>query len=135
MKILQYYCTLSNNFNLIKDIFELSKIFMNVVITLLLINIDQKVKVLDSFNCAADTFIIKLHEQFETLHQKRLDIMNWHCIHYYTFSTKHKVLAYKNLKHTTQKSHFDQMHWTEITSLLNIIYDFMTHHLIEKSRI
>ena len=49
---------------------------MNVVITLLLINIDQKVKVLSSFNCAVDTFIIKLHEQFKALHQKRLDIMN-----------------------------------------------------------
>jgi len=76
MKILQYYYTLSNNFNLIKDVFELSKIFMNVIITLLLISIDQKVKVLSSFNYAADAFIIKLHEQFEALYQKKLDIMN-----------------------------------------------------------
>jgi len=49
MKTLQYCCTFLNNFNLIKDVFESSKTFMNVVITLLLINIDQKVKVLSSF--------------------------------------------------------------------------------------
>jgi len=110
MKTLQYCCTFLNNFNLIKDVFESSKTFMNVVITLLLINIDQKVKVLSSFNCVADAFIIKLHEQFEALHQKRLDIMNQHYVRYHIFSTKHKVLAYENLKHTTQKSHFDQMH-------------------------
>jgi len=109
MKTLQYYCTLSNNFNLIKDVFELSKMFMNVVITLLLISIDQKVKVLSSFNCAADAFIIKLHEQLEAFCQKRLDITNQHYVRYHTFSTKHKVLAYKNLKHTTQKSYLDQM--------------------------
>ena len=135
MKTLQYCCTLLNNFNLIKDVFELSKMFMNVVITLLLISIDQKVKVLSLFNHAADAFIIKLHKQLEAFCQKRLDIMNQHCVRCHTFSTKHKVLAYENLKHTTQKSHLDQMHWTEITLLLNMIYDFMTHHLIEKSRI
>jgi len=83
---------------------------MNVVITLLLISINQKVKVLSSFNCAANAFIIKLHEQFEALRQKKLNIMNQHCVHYYTFSMKHKVLAYKNLKHMTQKSHLNQMH-------------------------
>jgi len=76
MKILQYCYTFSNNFDLIKDVFELSKMFMNVVITLLLISINQKVKVLSSSNCVADAFIIKLHEQFEALHQKRLDITN-----------------------------------------------------------
>ncbi len=108
---------------------------MNVVITLLLISINQKVKVLSSFNCAANAFIIKLHEQFEALRQKKLNIMNQHCVHYYTFSMKHKVLAYKNLKHMTQKSHLNQMHWTEITSFSNMIYDFMIHHLIEKSKI
>jgi len=101
MKTLQYCCTLSNNFNLIKDVFELSKMFMNVVITLLLISIDQKVKVLSSFNRVANAFIIKLHEQFEALCQKKLDIMNQHCVQYHIFSTKHKVLAYENLKHTT----------------------------------
>ncbi len=76
MKTLQYYYTFLNNFDLIKDVFELSKIFMNVVITLLLISIDQKVKVLSSFNCVADAFIIKLHERFKALCQKKLDIMN-----------------------------------------------------------
>jgi len=135
IKTLQCCCTFLNNFNLIKDVFELNKMFMNVVITLLLISINQKVKVLSLFNCIANAFIIKLHKQFEALHQKRLDIMNQHCICYHTFSTKHKVLAYENLKHTTQKSYFDQMHWTEIASFLNMIYDFMTHHLIEKSKI
>ncbi len=135
MKTLQYCCTFLNNFNLIKDVFESSKMFMNVVITLLLISIDQKVKMLSSFNCAADVFIIKLHKQFEALCQKKLNIMNWHCVHYHIFSTKHKVLAYKNLKHMIQKSHFNQMHWTEIASLSNMIYDFMIYHLIEKSRI
>jgi len=110
MKTLQYCCTLLNNFNLIKDVFELSKTFMNVVITLLLININQNVKVLNSFNRVANAFIIKLHKQFKALCQKKLDIMNQHCVCYHTFSTKHKVLAYENLKHTTQKSHLDQMH-------------------------
>jgi hypothetical protein len=67
MKTSQYYHTLLNNFDLIKDVFKLSKMFMNVVIMLLLISIDQKVKVLSSFNCVADAFIIKLHEQLEAL--------------------------------------------------------------------
>jgi len=110
MKTLQYCYTLLNSFNLIKDVFKLSKMFINVVITLLLISIDQKVKVLSSFNCVANAFIIKLHKQFEALHQKKLDIMNQHCVRYYTFSMKHKVLAYENLKHTTQKSYLNQMH-------------------------
>jgi len=76
MKTLQYCYILLNNFNLIKDVFKLNKMFMKIVIMLLLININQKVKVLNLFNCAADVFIIKLHKQFEVLSQKRFNIIN-----------------------------------------------------------
>jgi len=76
MKTLQYCRTLSNSFGLIKGVFESGKTFVNVVFTLLLISIRQKVKVLSSFNRAADASIIKLHEQLEALREKGLDITN-----------------------------------------------------------
>ncbi len=65
MLIIQYFQNLFNNFDLIKKLFEIEKTLMNVVITMLLLKLSKKVKVLSSFNNTADTFILKLNKQFQ----------------------------------------------------------------------
>ncbi len=62
MSIMQYLQNLSNDFDLIKKLFENEKKLMNVVITMLLLKLSKKVKVLSLFNNTADTFILKLNE-------------------------------------------------------------------------
>jgi len=64
MSIMQYLQNLSNDFDFIKKLFEIEKTLMNVVITMLLLKLSKKVKVLSSFNNTADTFVLKLNEQF-----------------------------------------------------------------------
>ncbi len=59
---MQYLQNLSNDFDLIKKLFENEKKLMNVVITMLLLKLSKKVKVLSLFNNTADTFILKLNE-------------------------------------------------------------------------
>ena len=65
MLIIQYFQNFFNNFDLIKKLFEIKKTLMNVVITILLLKLSKKVKVLSSFNNTADTFILKLNKQFQ----------------------------------------------------------------------
>ena len=62
MLIMQYLQNLSNDFDFIKKFFEIEKILMNVIITMLLLKLSKKVKVLSSFNNTTDTFILKLNE-------------------------------------------------------------------------
>ena len=65
MSIMQYLQNLSNNFDFIKKLFEIEKILMNIIITMLLLKLSKKVKMLSSFNNTADTFILKLNEQLQ----------------------------------------------------------------------
>jgi len=65
MLIMQYLQNLSNNFDFIKKLFEIEKILMNVIITMLLLKLSKKVKMLSLFNNTADTFILKLNKQLQ----------------------------------------------------------------------
>jgi len=65
MLIMQYLQNLSNDFDLIKKLFEIKKTLMNVIITMLLLKLSKKVKVLSSFNNTADTFVLKLNKQLQ----------------------------------------------------------------------
>ncbi len=65
MLIMQYLQNLFNDFDLIKKFFEIEKTLMNVVITMLLLKLSKKVKMLSSFNNTADTFILKLNKQLQ----------------------------------------------------------------------
>ena len=65
MLIMQYFQNLSNDFDLIKRLFEIEKTLMNIIITMLLLKLSKKVKVLSSFNNTADTFILKLNEKLQ----------------------------------------------------------------------
>jgi len=62
---MQYFQNLSNDFDFIKKLFEIKKTLMNVIIIMLLLKLSKKVKVLNSFNNTADTFILKLNEQLQ----------------------------------------------------------------------
>ncbi len=62
---MQYFQNLFNDFDLIKKFFEIKKTLMNVVITILLLKLSKKVKMLSSFNNITDTFILKLNEQLQ----------------------------------------------------------------------
>ncbi len=83
MLIIQYFQNLFNNFDLIKKLFEIEKTLMNVVITMLLLKLSKKVKVLSSFNNTADTFILKLNKQFQWLKNKNIILTDKKIIHFH----------------------------------------------------
>jgi len=62
---MQYFQNLFNDFDLIKKFFEIKKTLMNVVITILLLKLSKKVKMLSLFNNITNTFILKLNEQLQ----------------------------------------------------------------------
>jgi len=62
---MQYFQNLSNDFDLIKKLFEIEITLMNIIIIMLLLKLSKKVKVLNSFNNTTDTFILKLNEQLQ----------------------------------------------------------------------
>jgi len=93
MSIMQYLQNLSNDFDLIKKFFEIKKTLMNVVITMLLLKLSKKVKVLSSFNNTADTFILKLNEQLQRLKNKDIILMNKKIIHFHLQFTERQIVA------------------------------------------
>ncbi len=76
MLIMQYLQNLFNNFDLIKKFFEIKKTLMNIIITMLLLKLSKKVKMLNSFNSIIDTFVLKLNEQLQWLKNKDIILIN-----------------------------------------------------------
>ncbi len=93
MLIMQYLQNLFNDFDLIKKFFEIEKTLMNVVITMLLLKLSKKVKMLSSFNNTADTFILKLNKQLQWLKNKDIILMNKKIIYFHSQFTEHQIVT------------------------------------------
>ncbi len=93
MSIMQYLQNFSNDFDLIKRFVEIKKILMNVIITMLLLKLSKKVKVLSSFNNTADTFILKLNEQLQWLKNKNIILMNKKIICFHSQFTERQIVT------------------------------------------
>jgi len=93
MLIMQYFQNLLNDFDLIKKLFEIEKTLMNVVITMLLLKLSKKVKVLNSFNNTADTFILKLNEQLQQLKNKDIILINKKIIRFHLQFIECQIVA------------------------------------------
>ncbi len=88
MLIMSYLQKLFNDFNLIKKLFKTGKTLMNIVITMLLLKLGKKVKVLSSFNNTANTFVLKLNEHFQRLKNKDINLMNKKIVRFYSQFTE-----------------------------------------------
>jgi len=93
MLIMQYFQNLLNDFDLIKKLFEIEKTLMNVIITMLLLKLSKKVKVLSSFNNTADTFILKLNEQLQRLKNKDIILINKKIVRFHLQFTERQIVA------------------------------------------
>ncbi len=61
---------------------------MNVVITMLFLKLNKKVKVLSLFNNTANTFVLKLNEQLQRLKNKDINLTNKKIIRFYSQFTE-----------------------------------------------
>ncbi len=93
MSIMQYLQNLSNDFDLIKKFFEIEKTLMNIVITMLLLKLSKKVKMLSSFNNTADTFVLKLNEQLQQLKNKDIILINKKIIHFHSQFIERQIVT------------------------------------------
>jgi len=93
MLIMQYFQNLLNDFDLIKKLFEIEKTLMNVIITMLLLKLSKKVKVLSLFNNTADTFILKLNEQLQRLKNKDIILRNKKIVRFHLQFTERQIVA------------------------------------------
>ncbi len=93
MLIMQYFQNLFNDFDLIKRLFEIEKTLMNIIITMLLLKLSKKVKVLNSFNNTADTFILKLNEQLQWLKNKDIILTDKKIIRFHLQFTGRQIVA------------------------------------------
>ena len=66
---------------------------MNVIITMLLLKLSKKVKVLSSFNNTADTFVLKLNKQLQQLKNKDIILMNKKIVYFHLQFIEHQIVA------------------------------------------
>ncbi len=134
MLIMQYFQNLSNDFDLIKKLFEIEKTLMNIIITMLLLKLSKKGKVLSSFNNTADTFILKLNEQFQWLKNKDIILMNKKIIHFHLQFTEHQIVAQDSCASHSINNDFAQWWWNVSHELSDVFYDQLTHQIIDQSK-
>ena len=134
MLIMQYLQNLSNNFDFIKKLFEIEKILMNVIITMLLLKLSKKVKMLSLFNNTADTFILKLNKQLQWLKNKDIILMNKKIIHFHSQFTERQIIAQDSHTSYSVNNNFAQQWWNVSHKLFDVFYDQLTHQIINQSK-
>ncbi len=134
MSIMQYFQNLSNDFDLIKKLFEIEKTLMNIIITMLLLKLSKKVKVLSSFNNTVDTFILKLNEQFQWLKNKDIILMNKKIIHFHSQFTECQIVAQDSHAFHSVNNYLAQQWWNVFHKLSDVFYNQLTHWIIDQSK-
>ncbi len=61
---------------------------MNIVIIMLLLKLNKKIKVLNSFNNTVNTFVLKLNEQFQRLKNKDINLTNKKIVRFHSQFTE-----------------------------------------------
>ena len=134
MSIMQYLQNLSNNFDFIKKLFEIEKTLMNVIITMLLLKLSKKVKMLSLFNNTADTFILKLNKQLQWLKNKDIILMNKKIIHFHSQFTERQIIAQDSYTSHSVNNNFAQQWWNVFHELSDIFYNQLTHWIIDSEQ-
>ena len=134
MLIMQYLQNLFNNFDFIKKLFEIEKTLMNVIITMLLLKLSKKVKVLSSFNNTADTFVLKLNEQLQWLKNKNIILMNKKIICFHLQFIEHQIVAQDSHTSHSINNDFTQQWWNVFHKLPDVFYDQLIHQIINQSK-
>ncbi len=127
MSIMQYLQNLSNDFDFIKKLFEIKKTLMNVIITMLLLKLSKKVKVLSSFNNTADTFIFKMNEQLQQLKNKNIILMNKKIVYFYLQFIEHQIVAQDSHASHSVNNNFAWRWWNVSYELSDVFYDQLIH--------
>ncbi len=134
MSIMQYFQNLFNDFDLIKKLFEIEKTLMNVVITMLLLKLSKKVKVLSSFNNTADTFILKLNEQLQWLKNKDIILTDKKIVRFYSQFTERQIVTQDSYTSHSVNNDFAQQWWNVFHKLSDVFYDQLIHQIIDQSK-
>jgi len=74
-RALQYFRGLPNSFGVVKGPFGAGKIYLDVVISMLLLSLDKKILAVCSADKAADSFIRKLDDELERLQRREITVM------------------------------------------------------------
>ncbi len=134
MLIMQYLQNLPNDFDLIKKFFEIKKTLMNVIITMLLLKLSKKVKVLSSFNNTVDTFILKLNKQLQWLKNKDIILMNKKIVYFHLQFTEHQIVAQDSCTSYSVNNNFAWWWWNVSHESLDVFYDQLIHWIIDQSK-
>ncbi len=134
MLIMQYFQNLFNDFDLIKRLFEIEKTLMNIIITMLLLKLSKKVKVLNSFNNTADTFILKLNEQLQWLKNKDIILTDKKIIRFHLQFTERQIVAQDSCASHSVNNNFAWRRWNVFHELSDVFYDQLTHWIIDQSK-
>ncbi len=134
MLIMQYLQKLSNDFDFIKRFFEIKKTLMNVIITMLLLKLSKKVKVLSLFSNTADTFILKLNEQLQWLKNKNIILMNKKIVCFHLQFIEHQIVTQDSYMFHSVNNDFAQQWWNVFHELSDVFYDQLTHQIINQSK-
>ncbi len=73
-RALEYFRGLPNSFGVVKGPFGAGKIYLDVVISMLLLSLDKKVLAVRSGNKAADSFIRKVNNELERLQKQGITV-------------------------------------------------------------
>lgn len=133
MGALEYLARMPNYLGLIKGPWGTGKTKLDVVITLLLMSADRKVKVVSPTNKAADTFITKLKAELARLKEAGITISDKHVVRFHSSTTERTVVQEENQRFVTRDT-VQHWRWQPTSVLPQSIYDRVATTMVNQAK-
>ena len=130
---LKYFCTMSNKFDVIKNFWNIDKIWLNVIVVLLFIYLSKKIKICNSLNKSVNDFILKLIAYVEKLQIQNIAMIEKKFVRAYILIIEHQIIVKKNLKLIAVENNFERRRW-RLNKISILFYNKSIHKIINISK-
>ena len=131
---LKYFRTMSNKCNVIKNLWNIDKIWFDVIVAMLFIHLNKKIKICNSSNKSIDDFILKLIARVEEFWAQNIAMTKKKFVRVHASIIEHQIIVKKkNFELIIIESNFERRRWRS-NEISTFFYNKLIHEIIDVSK-
>ena len=125
---------MSNKFDMIKNLWNIDKIWFDVIIVMLFIHLNKKIKICNSSNKLIDDFILKLIVCVEELRARSIAMTEKKFVRVHALIIEYQIIIKKkNFELIIIKNNFERRRW-RLNKISIFFYNRLIHKIIDVSK-
>ena len=131
---LKYFRTMLNEFDVIKSFWSIDKIWLDVIIAMLFIHLNKKVKICNSLNKSVDDFILKLIIRVKELWVRSIAMTEKKFVRVHASIIEHQIIVRKkNFELIAIENNLERQRWRS-NEISIFFYNKLIHEVIDVSK-